>query len=338
MVASGNSLVTGVNVSTLTALTHLDLNACGLTALDVDSNVELEYFDCSSNKLTALNVNNNVALTMFDCSDNQLSTIRVVNNTALDKLDVSKNNLLNVNVRSNTVLKTLNVSDNAGITALALGYNTVLETLEASNTALTDIDLSNNLEIANLNLAGCRSMHILDVSKNVGLVALTINGCPINSLKTIKSLPIIGQYVVPDGVLGVVFYSVDSIVKIVSKDETKAEWGYYGTTTSANSKTDGAANTDKIVAKSPAAQWCRAKGSSWYLPALDELKAVYNNKSKLNATLSSPSVGGTQLGTNYYWSSTEIDYNYAYRVDFSGGNTYDLRKNSTYSVRTVRAL
>ena len=359
LVASGNSLVTGVNVSTLTALTHLDLNDCGLTALDVDSNVELEYFDCSSNKLTALNVNNNVALTMFDCSDNQLSTIRVVNNTALDKLDVSKNNLLNVNVRSNTVLKTLNVSDNAGITALALGYNTVLETLEASNTALTDIDLSNNLEIKNLNLAGCSSMHILDVSKNVELVnlnvggtsletldvsknvaleTLTINGCPITSLKTIKSLPIIGQYVVPDGVLGVVFYSTDSVVKIVSKDETKAEWGYYGTTTNANSKTDGESNTDKIVAKSPAAQWCRAKGSSWYLPALDELKAVYNNKSKLNATLSSPSVGGTQFGTNYYWSSTESINNLAYDVNFSSGGTYDLNKSNTYSVRAVRAL
>lgn len=277
---------------------------------------------------------------MLDCSDNQLSTIRVVNNTALDKLDVSNNNLLNVNVRSNTVLKTLNVSDNAGIAALALGYNTGLETLEASNTALTDIDLSKNLEMKNLNLSGCSSMHILDVSKNVALVSLTINGCPINSLKTMKSLPIIGQYVVPDGVLGVVFYSVDSVVKIISKDETKAVWGYYGTTTNANSRTDGAANTDKIVAKSPAAQWCRAKGTSWYLPALDELNAVYNNKSKLNATLSSPSVGGMQLGTNDYWSSTETNSNYAYYVNFSSGNTkvtYGGRSDP-YSVRAVRAL
>lgn len=236
----------------------------------------------------------------------------------------------------------------------------MLETLEASNTALTDIDLSNNLEIKNLNLAGCSSMHILDVTKNVALVnlnvsgtslatldvtknvalaTLTINGCPITTLKTIKSLPIIGQYVVPDGELGVVFYSTDSVVKIVSKDVTIAEWGYYGTTTNANSKTDGESNTDKIVAKSPAAQWSRAKGSSWYLPALDELKAVYNNKSKLNATLSSPSVGGTQFGTNYYWSSTEDSNSNAYSVDFSSGSTYYYGyKDGTSSVRAVRAL
>lgn len=322
LVASGNSLVTGVNVSTLTALTHLDLNACGLTALDVDSNVELQYFDCSSNKLTALNVNNNVALTMFDCSDNQLSTIMVVNNTALDKLDLSKNNLLNVNVRSNTVLKILNVSDNAGITALALGYNTGLETLEASNTALTDIDLSNNLEIKNLNLAGCSSMHILDVTKNVALVNLNVGGTSLETLDVSKNRSLIDLDIsnTPfkktvevgyDLAIGVVFFNDGSVVKIVSNDETKAEWGYYGTTTNAKSGTDGASNTDKIVAKSPAAQWCRAKGTSWYLPALDELKAVYNNKSKLNATLSSPSVGGTQFGTDEYWSSTEYYYNNA---------------------------
>ena len=329
LVANGNSLVTGVNVSTLTSLTHLDLNACGLTDLNVDSNVELQYFDCSSNKLTALNVNNNAALTMFDCSDNQLSTIRVVNNTALDKLDVSKNNLLNVNVRSNTVLKTLNVSDNAGINALALGYNTVLETLNASNTALTDIDLSKNLEMKNLNLAGCSSLHILDVTKNRSLKELSIYDTPFK--KTVE----VGD----DLAIGVVFFNDGSVVKVVSMDETRAQWGYYGTSTGATSSTDGTSNTNKIVAKSPAAQWCRAKGASWYLPALDELKAVYNNKSKLNATLSSPSVGGTQLGTDEYWSSTEYYNNVAYSVYFSSGGTGEPRKDgTTYSVRAVRAL
>lgn len=118
----------------------------------------------------------------------------------------------------------------------------------------------------------------------------------------------------------------------------KQNGGYYGTTTNANSKTDGESNTDKIVAKSPAAQWCRAKGTSWYLPALDELKAVYNNKSKLNATLSSPSVGGTQFGTNYYWSSTEYSNYSAYYVSFSSGNADYDPKDRTCSVRAVRAL
>lgn len=371
LVASGNSLVTGVNVSTLTALTHLDLNACGLTDLNVDSNVELQYFDCSSNKLTALNVNNNVALTMLDCSDNQLSTIRVVNNTALDKLDVSKNNLLNVNVRSNTVLKTLNVSDNTGITALALGYNTGLETLEASNTALTDIDLSKNLEIKNLNLSGCSSMHILDVSKNVALVNLNVGGTSLESLDVSKNVALesldvsrtslesldvttlvrlivskglsssiyqVGQYVSIEDVLGVVYFNDGSTIMAVTVDEIKAQWGYSETTTGATSSTDGTSNTYKIVAKSPAAQWCRAKGASWYLPSRNELEIVYDKKSKLNATLSSPSVGGTRLGTDTYWSSTEASDYYAFGIYFSSGDIIRDNKDRTCSVRAVRAL
>ena len=53
----------------------------------------------------------------------------------------------------------------------------------------------------------------------------------------------------------------------------------------------------------------------------------------------SPSVGGTQLGTNYYWSSTEDSHSsYAYYVNFSSGSTSYNYKSNTYSVRAVRAL
>ena len=358
LVASGNSLVTGVNVSTLTALTHLDLNACGLTSLDVDTNVALKYFDCSSNKLTSLNVNNNVALVTFDCSDNQLSSLKVSNNASLEKLDVSRNQLLNVNVRNNHALLTFNISDNAGVSALALGYNTVLETLEAANTALTDIDLSKNAVVKNLNLSGCANMHIidlsknealktlnvsktsiekLDLSKNVALESLDVNGCPLLRIETTKALPIIGQWVVPNGVRGVIFYSKDSVVKIVSIDETSAEWGYYGTSTGATSSVDGVANTDKIVSGSPAAKWCRAKGTEWYLPAKDELKEIYNKKATINTTLSS--IGGTSLSNSgYYWSSTEYNYYGAYNINFSNGNVSDNFKDNSYKVRAVWAL
>lgn len=353
LVASGNPLVTGVNFASLTALTYLDVNDCGLTALNVDTNIDLVTFDCSSNALTSLNVDNNVALVTFDCSDNQLSTLRVTNNTALDKIDCSDNNLSNINVRKNTVLKTLKVSGNAGITALALGYNTVLETLEAANTGLTDIDLSANLAIKKLNLSGCADMHIidlavntalvdlnvsstslatLDVSNNTSLATLEYDGCTINA-SGLK----IGTYVNVASKKGVVFFSSGGTVKIVSADEASKTWDYYGTSTGATSGTDGVANTNKIAANSNAAKWCRAKGSSWYLPAREELLAIYNNKSKLNTTLSS--VGGTQLGTGYYWSSTEYDSNYAYRVSFfdSGSSSYTNKKNS-YDVRAVRAL
>ena len=356
--AYGNSKITGVDVSTLTSLVFLSIGNCALTALDVSTNTALTQLYCHNNKLTSLNVDNNRELVILRCEGNQLPTLRITNNTLLEKVNVADNQLLNLNVRQNTVLTSLNVSGNAGITALALGYNAALDTLEAANTGLTDIDLSANLAIKKLNLSGCSDMHIIDLAVNTALVNLNVSSTSLATLdvsnntslatldvsKVVKlivstglksSIYKIGQYVSIDGVTGVI-YSTSS-KKIVSVDEASNTWDYFGTTTGATSASDGAANTDKIAAKSNAAKWCRAKGSAWYLPARDELYVVYNNKAKLNTTLSS--IGGTQLGTGYYWSSTECDNYYAYRVNFSSGSTssYDC-KDYSCTVRAVRAL
>ena len=265
---------------------------------------------------------------------------------------------------------TFNISDNAGVSALALGYNTVLETLEAANTALTDIDLSKNAAVKNLNLSGCANMHIIDLSKNEALETLNVsktsmekldvsgtslesldvsNNSFLSDLKVSKSVELkvskglcssiyqIGQYISIDNVLGIVWYNAGSVVKIVSIDETSAKWGYYGSSTGARSATDGAANTDKIVAGSPAAKWCREKGSEWYLPAEDELKEIYNNKAVVNTTLSS--IGGTSLANSGdYWSSKEDGYDYACYVYFGNGNVSRYYKDSSNEVRAVRAL
>ena len=176
------------------------------------------------------------------------------------------------------------------------------------------------------------SLESLDVSNNAALSFLCYNGCRINATGLR-----IGASVKVKDVAGVVFYSKDSVVKIVSIDETSAEWGYYGTTTGATSSVDGAANTDKIVSGSPAAKWCRAKGAEWYLPAKDELKEIYNKKSAINTTLSS--ISGTALANSgYYWSSTEYVNRNAYFVDFSFGSVDSYSKGNSYKVRAVRAL
>ena len=379
LVASGNTAVTGVDLSTLTALTYLDIKNNALTALNVDTSTALQTFDCSGNSLTALSVDNNVELVTFDCSDNNLSTLKVSNNTALETLDCSNNSLLNINVRKNTALKDLNVSGNSGITALALAYNTALETLDASSTGLSDIDLAKNTAIKSLSLNSCSAMSIIDLSantaletlrlsstplatldvsnntslatldvsnntslatldvSNTSLTILDVNGLNISSLKitgTMSSL--VGQYVVCNGIKGVIFSASSSVVKIMSTTETTTTWDYYGTTTGATSDTDGAANTDKIASGSSAAKWCRAIGSEWYLPAKSELSTIYSNKSTLNATLFA--IGGTQLSWGYYWSSTEYSSNRAYYIYFGTGKVININKSNPFCVRAVREL
>ncbi len=164
----------------------------------------------------------------------------------------------------------------------------------------------------------------------------------------------VGDYYNEDGKEGVVFKVWDDgrHGKIVSLDETKAPWdsrvkwdsanGWSGgTRTYADSESNGKANTDKIMARSDsqyfdAFEWCRAKGSSWYLPARDELKQIYKNKDKLNSTLSQY---GTAIENNYYWSSTEcVDYKpefCAWLVDMCFGNALSFYKNYYYYVRAV---
>ena len=165
----------------------------------------------------------------------------------------------------------------------------------------------------------------------------------------------VGDYYNENGKRGVVFQVWDGgrHGKIISLDETRAVWdsrvkwdsanGYSGgTRTYADSESDGKANTDKIMARSDsqyfdAFKWCRAKGSSWYLPAKDELKQIYNNKDKLNSTLSQY---GTAI-TYWYWTSTESVYYSelcAWLVRMgNGGPDNDSKCNDNY-VRAVSAF
>ena len=211
-----------------------------------------------------------------------------------------------------------------------------LETLDCSNNKLTSLDVSRNVALTTLNCS-CNPLTSLDISNNTSLTSLDINGTTLSSFRNPQRVDIIGQYVVCEGIKGVIFWDDDiGNIKIVSADETSATWDYYGTSTGATSNDDGVANTDKIASESSAAKWCRAKGAEWYLPALNELKVIYNNKSTLNATLSS--IGGTQFGTSYYWSSTEYDRSHAYYLDFSSGSSDHHYKIDSGYVRAVRKL
>ena len=212
--------------------------------------------------------------------------------------------------------------------------------------------MSANTALKDLNLSGCSSMYIIDLAANTALTTLNLSGTSLTTLDVSKNTSLakldykeglqitgfsIGRYIVANGGKGVAFYVSGTTTKIVSTDEASKTWDYYGTTSNATSKSDGVANTNKIP-NSAAAKWCRAKGSAWYLPAKDELSAIYKNKAKLNTTLSS--IGGTQLGTGCYWSSTEYSVTYAYGVYFSDGSVdYNNKyKNNSYNVRAVRVL
>ena len=75
----------------------------------------------------------------------------------------------------------------------------------------------------------------------------------------------------------------------------------------------------------------------WYLPAAGELNAIYGNKDALNIALGK--IGGTKLGTDWYWSSSEGSSNAAWALTFNFGSVGGSGKaNNTLYVRPVLAF
>jgi hypothetical protein len=170
----------------------------------------------------------------------------------------------------------------------------------------------------------------------------------------------IGQYVPSEG--GVIFHryldGVNENYLVVSmSDLTNSVWSDVNVLNAATSSWNGLSNTNIIATQSPnsAAQLCLnySVGSvnDWYLPAIDELYLLIQNRFNVNKTLQSN--GGTNLlylnnvmGQNVgYWSSTEATATFnipilnppgAMYVNFFTGQIAFQSKLNSLPVRAVR--
>ena len=105
----------------------------------------------------------------------------------------------------------------------------------------------------------------------------------------------------------------------------------------------GYANTNAIITQTDhtasAAKICRdyrgGGKSDWFLPSRNELNAIWDNLVKEGADSNS---GVGEFAVDYYWTSSESDYNYAGVQHFEHGYTYDSTKSSSLRVRAVRAF
>ena len=141
--------------------------------------------------------------------------------------------------------------------------------------------------------------------------------------------------------------------KIVSLDQTSKQWctkEQYekGIVVGTSSESDGKANTDLVMARAdclqyPAFQWCRAKGTEWYLPAIDELSRLLLNdevRNAVNKTLDQHGANKLSAKSSFtwYWSSSEYVYDnkfFAWLVNMLDGYTNYFDKNDGNYVRAV---
>ncbi|MEI6596847.1 MAG: DUF1566 domain-containing protein [bacterium] len=128
------------------------------------------------------------------------------------------------------------------------------------------------------------------------------------------------------------------LIAALSDQSTAAAWGCSGTAISGADGTaigTGNQNTIDIMAGCAtagiAARLCRGVTingyTDWYLPSKDELNQLYINR---------VAIGG--FTTNYYWSSSEYDANYAWSQYFYDGFQGYYIKSNAYYVRCVRAF
>jgi hypothetical protein len=308
-----------VNVSELSLLETLDIQKCKLQSLDVTKNLRLTSLVCSENELTSLDVSNNTSLIKFYCNKNKLPRIIVTANTALQEFDISDNLISALNIRSNTALTYLNVSNNTEVTMVDVQYNTLLQKLCCDGLAIGDINLSNNTQLSYFTFTNNTQLTSICVSDN-----FTMDNCLFTSVVNNPNLSIfnttgkvfyyIGQYSTTFGSRGIVYEITNGGQngKMISTKETYKNW-------------------------SEAKTWCSNYGSGWYLPSLEELKTIYNNKSSINSTLSANDF--TTLDSGNYWSSSESYYDNACILIFSNGEWANhLNKKNSYYVRAVLAF
>jgi len=76
--------------------------------------------------------------------------------------------------------------------------------------------------------------------------------------------------------------------------------------------------------------------NNWFLPSKDTLNEMYLNKARINSTAIAN--GGSNFSTDYYWTSTESEYNTAWQQRIQDGYQYVIDKDKERSVRVVRAF
>ncbi len=158
----------------------------------------------------------------------------------------------------------------------------------------------------------------------------------------------IGQNVPELG--GIVFY-LDATQKhglvCAAKDQSTGTQWHHGAFTNTKSFDSivgsGKANTAKIVVSqgvdSYAAKLCYElvlEGfSDWYLPSKKELSLMYSN---IGRGAESPNKNIGNFASDFYWSSTELDLNFAWAQYFLIGNIFTDLKNHQCRVRAIRSF
>lgn len=173
-----------------------------LTSLDVSHNTALTHINCNNNRITSLDLSHNTALTHLSCDGNgdHLRSIDVSLCTGLTSLSCYQNNLESLDLSSNSALTyvrcdpiDLDMSNHTALTEFCYGSSSAHVSSASLNLsgciALTTLDL---YHVNSVDLSGCTSLaelylssssiSNLDLSQATALRSIYMNMCGFQSL------------------------------------------------------------------------------------------------------------------------------------------------------------
>ena len=251
-------------------------------------------------------------------------------------------------------------SGSGGITALtndvtASGTGSVVATI--ANDAVTYAKMQN--VSTNNRLLGRASAGAGDVEEIILGTGLSLSGTTLNATGGGSGYTYdIGQYV--PALEGVIFHRyIDGInqhylVVSIANQSTSQVWSNIDNVLVpiyAQSLWNGDPNSNAIVAQpgfiDGAALTCLNYSiglvTDWYLPAIDQLSLLWQNRFNVNRTLEGASSFGSIplaqiLSPAYYWSSTEYDDYFAWYFNFDLGYASTNDKYVTSYVRAIKQI
>lgn len=171
--------LTSIDISTLTALQHLDVFDNSLTTINLSGH-NLTTLNIAYNNIASLDLSGQTNLVTLVTNSNPLTSLDVSACTQLETLSCFNNDFTALDVSMLPGLKKLDCSDTA-VGSLNLGNQTLLEELDCSRSGLSALDLSNNAALGSLRCAG-NNLASLDLSANPQLKMLN---CSYNQLASI---------------------------------------------------------------------------------------------------------------------------------------------------------
>ena len=170
--------------------------------------------------------------------------------------------------------------------------------------------------------------------------------CAVAVAQTPKKDYKIGDVVTVDGTQGIVFQTSPKIL-VVSVDEAACKWHTdTNITLGLKEKDNGKLNLKEVNTVKywqgmyASFRWCEKLGESWYLPAINELSALYAHKNEVNSVLSS--MGKPLLAASnsdqWMWSSTRYGGAQSHCISFADGIECGVDSWKECAVRGVCVL